>query len=479
MEKKNSVSSNFIWRFLERFGAQGVTLAVSIVLARHLGPEVYGTAAVVTIFTTVLSTFINYGLKEALIQKKDADDLDFSSVFYFNVALCLSLYALMFLLARPIAALYRNDGLVPVIRGLSLILIPIGIRSIQIAYAARNMLFKRFFFATLAGTVTAAVVGIWMAVKGYGVWALIVQNLVNTTLDTVILWLTVRWRPLPRFSFERLKSLFRYGWKITASALVDIAYGRLYQFVVGLRYGEADLAIYNKGETMPTMVVSTFNESTNSVLFSLMSQEQDDTHKVRNTTKRAVSVSSFLIMPVLAGMAACALPGIRLLLGEQWLGSVPFLQIFCLTYAFECVHTANLNAIKAMGRSDIYLKVEIIKRAVGIATLLVTVRISPLAMALGSVFNCLVFQIVNSWPNRKLIAYPYEEQLKDFLPQLLLAIGMAAAVWCVSLLGLPDLVTLLIQVPLGFVIYLGGARLFKLAAFTDALKIGKSLLKRA
>ncbi len=478
MADKRSISTNFLWRFFERFGAQGVAFAVSIVLARHLGPEVYGMVAIVTVFTAIVSVFVNCGLNEALVQKKDADDLDFSTVFFFNIFMCMSLYVLLFVSAPLIARLYRNEELIWPIRGLSLILVFGGMKNIQVAYVARNMIFKRFFFATLIGTIVAAVIGIWMARHGYGVWALIVQNLVNTTIDTVILWLTVKWRPKRMFSLERLKGLFSYSWKLMVSTLVDTVYNKLYQMVIGLRYSEADLAFYNKGDTLPSLLVTNLNDATNSILLPVMSADQEDKEKVRNLTRRAIQLSSFVIMPMMAGLAAVAKPAVHLLLRDIWLPCVPFLQIFSFVYAFYCVHTANLNAIKALGRSDIFLKLEIIKKAVGITTLLITVRISVLAMALGSVVNCILSQLINSWPNRKLLDYRYRDQLKDMLPHILLSLAMGAAVLSVQLLKLPDLVTLIIQIPLGVGLYIGGAKLLKLESCDFALSVVSSLLHR-
>ena len=478
MDLRQKAASNFIWRFLERFGAQGVGFVVSMVLSRRLGPEIYGLVATVTVFTSIVNVFVTCGLNDALIQKKNADDLDFSTVFYFNIFMCLTLYGLMYAAAPLIARIYEEPELTAPIRGLSLILVFGGIKNIQVAYVSRNLMFKRFFYATLAGTLAAAVVGIWMAYNGYGVWALIVQNLVNTTIDTVILWLTVHWRPKRMFSFERLKGLFSYAWKLLASSLVDTVYNKLAQIVIGLRYTKEDLAYYNKGDTIPSLLVTNINDSTNNILLPIMSSEQDNIAQVRAMTRRAIQLSSFIIMPMMAGLAAVALPFVRLVLADEWLLAVPYLQIFSFVFAFYCVHTANLNAIKALGRSDLFLKLEIIKKVVGIVTLIVTAQISVMAMALGQVFTCITGQIINSWPTRKLLGYSYREQLKDMLPHILLSVGMGLTVWAVALLGLSDLITLLIQIPLGIALYIAGAKLFKLEIADYAIGLVKGLLNR-
>ena len=284
--KSNVVISNFLWRFLERCGAQGVTFIVSIVLARLLDPSVYGTVALVTVFTTIMQVFVDSGLGNALIQKKDADDLDFSSVFWFNLAMCSFLYILMFVSAPLIAAFYKAPELTPLVRALSLILIISGVKNVQQAFVSRNMMFKRFFFATLGGTLGAAVIGIAMAYLGYGVWALICQMLFNALVDTIILWITVKWRPQRKFSLARLKVLFSYGWKLLVSHLIDTVYNELRQLIIGKIYSKSDLAQYNRGKQFPHVIVTNINTSIDSVLFPTLSKAQDDPSVVKNMTRR-------------------------------------------------------------------------------------------------------------------------------------------------------------------------------------------------
>lgn len=473
------VFSNFLWRFLERCGAQGVTFVVSLVLARLLDPDVYGTVALVTVFTTVMQVFVDSGLGNALIQKKDADDTDFSTVFYFNVVVCLALYALMFFAAPLIASFYRQPELVPVIRVLSLTLVISGVKNIQQAYVSRNLLFRKFFFATLGGTIGAAVLGIWMAYRGYGVWALVAQNLLNQALDTLILWLTVKWRPRLLFSVARLKTLFSYGWKLLASALLDTTYSNLWQLVIGKRYSPADLAYYNRGEQFPKVIVSNINTSIDSVLFPVMSHEQGDTARVRDMTRRAIRVSTYLMMPMMVGLAVCAEPIVSLVLTDKWLPCVLFLRIHCFSFAFYPIHTANLNAIKAMGRSDLFLKLEVIKKCLGLAVLLITMQYGVEAMAYSVLLMSILGQIINSWPNRKLLHYSYINQLRDMLPQIGLSLAMGAIVFCVQFLHLGNLATLCVQVVLGVAIYIGGSILFRMDSFSYLLGILKGFLQKA
>ena len=478
MEQNKGVFTNLIWRFAERCGAQGVAFVVSIVLARLLAPEAYGTIALVTVFTTILNVFVNSGLGNALIQKKDADDLDFSSVFYFNVAMCLVLYAGIFLAAPLIARFYDDETLTPVVRVLSLTLVISGVKNVQQAYVSRTMQFKKFFYSTLGGTIGAAFVGIFLAYRGYGVWALVAQQIFNATVDTAILWLTVKWRPKAAFSFTRLKGLLSYGWKLLASALLDTVYNDVRQLIIGKLYSTADLAYYNKGQQLPNLAVENINTSIDSVLLPTLSQAQDDPQRLKAMTRRAIQTSTYIMAPVMMGLAAVAEPLIRLLLTEKWLPCVPFLRIFCVTYMLYPVHTANLNAIKAMGRSDLTLKLEVIKKTMGLAFLLGSMWLGVLAMAYSLLITGVLSQIINAWPNRKLLDYGYWEQLKDILPGIALAVGMGLCVYALSFLGLPTAATLLLQVLLGVGIYVGGSVLLKLETYRYLLGLTRSFFRK-
>ena len=346
---------NFIWRFAERCGAQLVTFIVSIVLARILAPEDYGTIALITVFTTILQVFVDSGLGTALIQKKNADDMDFSSVFYFNFIVCIILYICMFFSAPFISKFYNDNSLTPVIRVISLTIVISGVKGIQQAYVSKYMMFKRFFFSTIGGTIFSAILGIILAYEGCGVWALVAQQLSNTAIDTLILWLTVKWRPKRIFSWKRLKALLSFGWKLLLSSLLDTCYSNLRNLIIGKLYSSADLAFYNQGDKFPKVIVTNVNTSIDSVLLPTMSGAQDNRERVKNMTRRAIKTSTYIMAPFMMGLAFCAEPIVRLVLTDKWLPCVVFLRIFCITYMFWPVHTANLNAINAMGRSDWFL----------------------------------------------------------------------------------------------------------------------------
>ena len=476
--KKESIFTNFLWRFLERCGAQGVTFIVSVVLARILDTEVYGTIAIVTVFISIMQVFVDSGMGNALIQKKEADDLDFSSVFFFNITVCIILYIVLFFASPFISDFYKSPELNAIIRVLGLILIISGIKNVQQAYVTRNMLFKRFFFSTLGGTVGAAVVGIVMAYMGYGVWALVAQMLFNATIDTTILWITVKWRPKFQFSFERLKGLLSFGWKLLVSALIDTIYTDLRQLVIGKIYTKSDLAQYNQGDKFPKLIVTNINTSIDSVLLPTMSKAQDDKELVKKMTRRAITVSTYIMMPFMVGLAVCAEPLVSLILKEKWLFCVPYLRIFCFTYAFYPIHTANLNAIKAMGRSDLFLKLEIAKKIVGMIALFATMWISVMAMAYSLLVTSVISQLINSGPNRKLIDYSYVEQLKDMFPQICISLVMGAVVYFIPYIGLNNLVTLIIQVIVGAAVYIVLSKLFKIESFEYIWGTIKEFMKK-
>lgn len=465
---KKSVLSGFFWRLAERIGAQGVGFVVSIVLARILAPELFGVVALIVVFTSILQVFVDSGLGSALIQKKDADDLDFSTVFYFNLAVCIVLYLLMFFSAPFIdKVIYdgKYENLTDYIRVLSLILVISGIKNIQQAYVSRKMIFKRFFFATLGGTITAAVVGIVMALNGFGVWAIIAQNLTNKIIDTTVLWFTVKWRPKLLFSFSRLKSLLSYGWKLLVSSLMDTIYNDIRQLLIGKYYSSKDLSFYNRAKQFPEILMMNVITSIDSVLFPAMSKVQDEKAQVKNMTRRSIKVCSFIIWPLMMGIAGVGKQMIELLLTAKWLPCVPFLYVFCVNFAFRPLHAANLNAIKAMGRSDIFLKLEIIKKTVGIILLFATLPFGVFAMACSLLVSNVANQFINSYPNRKLLDYKYLEQIKDMLPSILISVSMAVIVYFVGLLQLPLIVLMIIQIIVGATYYIGLSYLFKVDSF--------------
>lgn len=469
---------NFIWRFLERISAQGISFIVSIVLARLLLPEDYGTVALITVFLAILQVFVDSGLGNALIQKKDANEVDFSTVFYFNICMCFVIYILLFFMAPYIAVFYNNPKMTSMIRVVGIILIVSGLKNVQQAYVARNMLFKRFFWATLGGTICSAVLGIFLAYQGFGAWALIAQQLSNTLIDTLLLWVTVRWRPTEKFSWYSFKSLFSYGWKLLVSALLDTFYGNLRSLLIGKRFSKKDLGYYNNGQKIPALIIANLNVTIGSVLFPTLAKEQGQRDTMRAHVRRGIQISSYLIWPMMLGCVACAESLVELLLTEKWLPSVPYLQMACVSYALMPIHTTNLQAINAMGRSDIFLRLEIIKKTIGIIALIIAVPYGVMAIAFSAVITSIISSFINAWPNRTLLKYSYLDQLKDILPSLLLASFMCFAVLQVERLSLAPIWILCIQVPFGIVIYLVGSLIFKMESLSYIRLNVKNILRR-
>ncbi len=458
--------SNLLWRFLERTGAQVVAFLVTIVLARLLSPEEFGSIALITVFINILNVFVDSGLGTALIQKKDADYIDFSTVFYTNVLFCIVLYVLFFAIAPFLAHFYKNDELVPVIRVLGITILISGVKNIQQAYVSKTLQFKKFFFATLSGTVFAAILGIWMAYHGFGIWALVVQQISNLFLDTLILWITVLWRPNFEFSFSRLKTLFSFGWKMLASALIDTTYANLRQLIIGRKYSPNDLAFYNKGNLFPSAFVSNLNSSISSVLLPVMASSQDDRERVKQMTRRAIKTSTYCIAPLLIGLSACASSVVKILLTDKWLPCVPFMRIFCITYMFYPIHTANLNALTALGRSDLFLKLEIAKKLLGMTVLFATMWFGVMVMTYSLLFTSVISQIINARPNKALLNYGYLEQVRDIFPMIMLAVAMGLIVSILNFVQMNDCIRLCIQIPMGVFVYLIGSVLLKLESFS-------------
>lgn len=472
-----SVITNFLWRFLERCGAQAVNLIVSIVLARLLEPSVYGTIALVTVFTTILQVFVDSGMGTALIQKKDADNVDFSTVFYFNIITSMLIYLLIYITAPRIAFFYKLSELTPIIRVLSVTILIAGIRNIQQAYVSRNMIFKKFFYSNLLGIIGSAIIGIYLAYTGYGIWALVWQNITNVALGTLVLWITVDWRPTWNFSITKLKNLFSFGWKMLVSALIDTVYKNLRSLIIGKVYSKEDLAFYDRGNLFPHAMVNNLNSSIDSVLLPVLSNVQNNKARVKAMTRRSISTSVYFMAPCMAGLATCAEPIIKLFLTEKWLPCVFFLRIFCFTYCFWPIHTANLNAIKALGRSDLFLKLEIYKKIVGLIALFATVWISVKAMAYSLLITSIIGQVINAWPNKSLLNYSYLDQLRDIFPSLFLATFMGSSVYSLNFLQIETIPLLCLQIIAGILIYVIGSKLLHIETFDYLITTITTFLK--
>lgn len=459
----SSTLTNLTWKFAERIASQAVAFVVSIVLARILDPSDYGAIAMVMIFVTLANVFVEGGFSSALIQKKDADKLDFSTVFYFSIVFSVVLYVILFITAPYISAFY-GDGyeiLTSVLRVIGLQVIIFGANSVQQAYISKLMMFKKFFWATIIGTFVSACVGLSMAYTGYGIWALVGQQLTMAITNTVVLFVITRKLPGLMFSYDRLKGLFGYGAKILGASLLVNLFLDLRSLIIGKLYSAEDLAFFDRGRQFPNLLVSNINSSVGAVLFPKMSQEQDDKSRIKQTCRVSIRFSSFVMMPLMLGLAACAEPFIRLLLTDKWIESVPFLQLFCIIYMFYPMHTANMQAVKALGNSKTFLNLEIIKKSLELVCLLLVMKISVMAIAVNMAILTTLFTFINAYPNIKLLGYTFKEQMNDIIYPIAMSFIMAICVYFVGKIPYPDIVLLTVQVVVGLIIYISLALLTK------------------
>ena len=476
MDRK-TILSNLIWKYLERFAGQVVGFIISIILARILVPEQYGTLALVMVFIQIANVFVESGFNTALIQKKEADDVDFSSVLFLSLGVALVLYIVIFFSSPFIAYFYNQPNLIKMFRVLSLTLFIGAFNTIQNAFVAKHMLFKKLFASSLGAVTISGFVGIVAAYSGLGVWALVAQHLTSQLAITVILWFTVKWRPRLIFSFTRIKTLFSYGSKLLASSVLDTLYMNLRTLVIGRMYTPSMLGFYNRGEQFPKLIVNNINGSIQSVILPTLSAHQDNKKRVKEMMRRAIVTSSFLIFPMMIGMAVVAEPLVKFVLTDKWLPAVPFLQISCVSFALMPIHTANLQAINAIGRSDIFLKLEIAKKIIGLIILAVSLPLGVYAIAIGQVVNSIISSFINAYPNKVLLDYSLNEQLRDVMPSLIISLIMGGCVFLLNFLDFLAWQTLLIQVVSGGIIYIGLGKVFKMESYSYLVGTIKQLIK--
>lgn len=472
--------SCFLFKVIESVGNQGIAFLVSLLLARLLDPSDYGVLSMLTVFIAIAQVFVQSGLNTALIQKKDVDETDLSSVFYVSFGVAASFYALLFVLSPWLAEFFRMPALKDTLRVMALILLPGSLVSVQTAVVSRQMAFRRLMIASLCATVLSGTVGVVMALNGAGYWALVAQQMTNQCALAILLLVLIKWRPRRVFSFARVKSHLRFGWKLLVSGLLDTGFTNLRSAVIGKKFSDEALAFYTRGKQFPELVMNAINGSISSVMLPVLSEQQDETERMKMTMRRSVMLSSFIVVPMMAGLAAVAEPMISLLLTDKWLPCVPFLQLCCIDFALYPIHTSNLSAINAKGRSDVFLKLEIIKKAYGMVILLVTVLCfdSVMAIAWGGVVSSLVSAAINARPNKALISYGYLEQMRDIMPTILLSLVMFGVVYAMNALALPAAALLVLQAVTGVIVYGGLSLLFQVESVQFVLQMVKKLLKR-
>lgn len=462
---KKKVIGGLFWKLMEQAGAQGIQFVIALVLARLMSYEEYGTLALITVFITIANTFVQSGFATSLIQKQTIREEDYSSVFWMTMGLSVLVYLLLYAGAPAIADLYSTPVLTPLVRAMGFVLFPGAVISIQSAYISRNMKFRAMFEATILAVVISGAIAIGMAFRGYGVWAMAAQQLLYYFSLMLILFFRISWRPTMVFRLHRVKSLFRFGWKILLSGLIDTIWMNLYGLIIGKRYSQAELGAYSRGEQFPKLITSNLSAAIQSVMLPAYARNQDNPEALRRMCRRSIQFSAFLVFPMMAGLIAVSYPLVELLLTKSWLRSVPYLCIMCLGYAVWPLHVINLQLMNAMGRSELFLKLEIIKKALGILILVLSLPFGVMTMLLLKVADEYLCTIINAWPNRKLIQYGPLRQWYDVLPSAFCSAVMGILVWQLQRLGLGLILTLLLQMGTGVLLYALLSWLFNRACF--------------
>ena len=457
---KQKVLKGAVWRFSERVSSQAVGFIVSIILARLLTPDQYGLIALTLIFIAIGNSIVISGLGTSLIQKKDADELDFSTMFYAGLIFSILIYIIIFIASPLIGRLFNNNQICIVLRVMGLSLPLSSVNSIQQAIVSRSLEFKKFFYATLIGTFSSGILGISLAYAGWGVWALVGQHLSSIAINTLALNRIIVWHPELKFSLSRLKSLYSFGLRVMIANLIGTIFYELKSFIVGIIYTPADLAFLNQGEKFPSLVAKNVENTISTVLFPALSIVQDDRLRFKQYMSRSMRTCSFIMFPLMFILAISADKIVLLLLTEKWMSCVPFVRIFCLNNCVSILSTANLQTFNALGRSDITLKIEFYKKPLFLGIILTAMFISPIAIAVGTLVYNVIAGIINALPNKKLINYSFSEQIYDIVPSFLLSCLMAVLLIPFDFLSLNRFMILFLQISFGLVFYMVGAKFF-------------------
>ncbi len=477
-ELSKKVFSGMKWKAVERFSLQIINAVTPMVLARLLMPEDFGTIAILSVFISIAQTLVNNGLGNSIIQKKDSDDLDCSTVFYTQFAIAIICYAVLFVAAPFIAKLYKNPELSLMLRVMSLSIVISAIGAIQITVMKKNMQFQKSFAINTFATIIYGVVGIGLAYAGFGPWSLVWANLANGIALPLGAIFMVRWRPTLGFSFERLKSLFSYSWKLTVGWLIGTLHQDLYVLVVGKRFSATTLGYYNRAGSFPQIISKTVTEVVDGVMFPAMSQIQEDREKLRSITKTLLSMNSYILFPVFLGLSAVAKNLVTIILTEKWLPSVPMMQIVCVTYALASINNSNMQVFNSMGRSDIFMKFELIKRSISIVLLVAVSFINIYAVIVVLLLMAVLSNMMNAYQNKKLLGIKFREQAKCLIPSFACAAVMWIAAMAVGFIKMNIFLSLGIQIITGVITYLALSYIFKLQPFTYLLSYVKGAIKK-
>lgn len=450
---KDKVFSGIFWKFSERILAQLISFVVSLVIARILSPTDYGLVAMAMIFVNIANVFVSSGFNAALIQKESSNEVDFSTLFYCSLLISVVLYVILYFVSPFISKFYSNDDLTNMLRVFGLILPLSSYKSIQNAWVSKHLEFKKFFFATLGGTLVSAVIGILMAIKGFGVWALIAQYFTNAVIDSLVLTFTINWHPKFLFSVSSVKTLLPYGVKILSTDLIGVIYNQLNSFFIAKKFTAADLAFYAKGRHIPDLIDNNIGVAISSTLFPAFSLKKDNYGDMASMCRRAVQVSCFVLLPFYLGLAVVAENLIYVVLTSKWSLCVPFIRIVCLSCVFNSIGIIDIQVLKAIGKAGVVFKIEFIKKPLYLIILIFSLRYDIYVLACTVPVTSFIATIVNGICVQKYVGYTLFQKLEDFFYSFLIAFIMGIAVYLLSFIQLKSIFLLFLQIFAGAILY--------------------------
>ena len=458
---KSKTVKGVVWSSIERFSTQGVQFLIMIIMARLLTPKDYGLIGMLAIFLAVAQSLIDSGFSQALIRKQDRTDVDNSTVFYFNIVVSSALYLILFIAAPFVADFYNQPELTSVMRVVCLGVILNSLAVVQRALLTVRIDFKTQAKASLSAAVISGCIGIVLAYCGFGVWSLVVQQLLNLSVNTLLLWIFSKWRPIAVFSWKSFHELFAFGSKMLASGLLDTLYRNIYPIVIGKLFSASSLGHYTRAHQFSEFPSSNVTGIIQRVTYPILCGIQDETERLEAVYRKFLKLSAFIIFPLMIGMSAVARPFIDIVLGKQWGFCGQLLQIICFAMMWYPIHAINLNLLQVKGRSDLFLRLEIIKKILGITVLCITAPFGLVVMCYGQIFNSIVALVINTYYTGKLINVGFIRQMKDLLPTILLSLTMFGAILLVNDFIEANIYRLVIGVLVGVIVYASGSYIFK------------------
>lgn len=472
---KQKTVKGVIWSTLERFSVQGIQFVVMIIMARMLTPNDYGLVGMLAVFIAVSQSLVDSGFSQALIRKQDRTETDNSTVFYFNIIVGFILYGLLFASAPFIADFYNEPQLTAITRVIGLSVLFNSLVVVQRALLTINIDFKTQAKAALTAAIISGILGIWMAASGYGVWSIVAQQLANLGINTLLLWILSHWRPSLIYSWKSFHELFGFGSKLMVSGLIDTIYRNIYLIVIGRVFSAADLGYYTRAHQFTDFPSSNVSGIIQRVTYPILCSIQNENERLSDVYRRFLRLSAFIVFPLMMGLAAVAEPLVLTLLKEQWLFAATLISIICFSMMWYPIHSINLNLLQVKGRSDLFLKLEIYKKIVGIIILCITLPMGLIAMCVGSFFSSMIALIINTYYTGKLINVGFLRQMHDLFPILGLSFSMEAFVYLIiHLISLNPIAELILGICIGIIYYILLSILFKFSEFNELL----NLLKR-